>query len=88
MKEQFTAKTVAEAKEKAVEAFGVPEERISFTILEEPKKGLFGMKGEARVEAEYEQTKAEIAADYVSNVMVAMGFNKPEITVSDIEGGS
>ena len=88
MKEQFTAKTVAEAKERAVEAFGVPEERISFTVLEEPKKGLFGMKGEAKVEAEYEKTKAEVAADYVSNVMVAMGFNKPEITVSDIEGGS
>lgn len=88
MKEQFTAKTVAEAKEKAVEAFGVSEERISFTVLEEPKKGLFGMKGEARVEAEYEKTKAEMAADYVSDVMAAMGFNKPEITVSDIEGGS
>ena len=30
--------------EKAVAAYGVPEERISFTVLEEPKKGLFGMK--------------------------------------------
>lgn len=57
MKEQFTAKTVAEAKERAVEAFGVPEERISFTVLEEPKKGLFGMKGEAKVEAEYERQR-------------------------------
>ncbi len=88
MKEQFTAKTVAEAKEKAVSAFGVPEERIGFTVLEEPKKGLFGMKGEARIEAEYEKTKAEKAVDYVTEVMLAMGFNKPEITVSDIEGGS
>lgn len=88
MKETFTAKTLAEAKEKAVQAFGVPEERISFTVLEEPKKGLFGMKGEAKVEAEYEKTKDEIAADYITAVMLAMGFNKPEITVSEIEGGS
>ncbi len=79
---------MAEAKEKAAQLFGVEQEKISFTILEEPKKGLFGMKGEARLEAEYVKTKPEIAADYVSDVMVKMGFEKPEIAISDIEGGS
>lgn len=88
MKEVFTAKTLADAKEIAVKAFGVPEERISFNILEEPKRGLFGMKGDAKVEAEYEKTKDEVATDYITAIMLAMGFNKPEITVSEIEGGS
>lgn len=88
MKEMFTAKTLAEAKEMAVQAFGVSEEKISFNIIEEPKRGLFGLKGDAKIEAEYEKTKNEIAADYITAVMLAMGFNKPEITVSEIDGGA
>ena len=88
MKEIITAKSVAEAKAKAAELFGTQEDKISFTVLEEPKKGIFGMKGEAKVEAEYEKSKPEIAADYISDIMVKMGFEKPEITISDIEGGS
>ena len=63
MKEIITAKSVAEAKAKAAELFGTQEDKISFTVLEEPKKGIFGMKGEAKVEAEYEKSKPEIAAD-------------------------
>ena len=42
MKETFTAKTVNEAKELAAARLGVPQEKISFTTLEEPKRGLFG----------------------------------------------
>ena len=88
MKQIFNAKTVAEAKALAVSEFGVAEERIVVNILEEPKKGLFGMKGEAKVEAEYEMTKPEVAAQYIKDVMVAMGFECPEIAISDIEGGA
>ncbi len=88
MKQLLTAKTVAEAKAQAVATFGVAEERITFTVLEEPKKTLFGMKGEAKVEAEYEPTKPEIASEYIKNVMEAMGFERPEIAVSEIEGGA
>ncbi len=88
MKQVFTAKTVAEAKALAVSAFNVTEDRITFNVLEEPKKTLFGFKGEARVEAEYEQTKPEMAADYIKAVMMAMGFECPEIAISDIEGGA
>ena len=83
----ITAKTVAEAKAKAAELFGVPEEKISFTVLEEPKKTLFGMRGEAKIEAEYVKSKQEIAADYVCDVMEAMGFSRPSISFSEIEGG-
>ena len=62
MKKEFTAKTVEEAKALAAEDFGVEQEKITFTVIEEPKKGLFLTKGEAKVEAEYEETKEEAAA--------------------------
>lgn len=88
MKKVFTAKTVEDAKEQAAREFNVSVEKINFTILEEPKKGLFGMKGEAKIEAEYEKTKPELAADYIITVMECMGFKTPTIEISEIEGGS
>lgn len=58
MKNVFIGKTVEEARMKAAEAFGVSESEISFTVLEEPKKGFLGiMKGEARVEAVYDSAE-------------------------------
>ncbi|MCD7822729.1 MAG: Jag N-terminal domain-containing protein [Oscillospiraceae bacterium] len=88
MKSTVTAKTVEEAKLKLCAELGVPAEKITFTVLEEPKKGLFGMKGEAKVEGEYNLTKAEIAANYVSDIMVAMGYTKPTITITETEEGA
>ena len=61
MKQVFTAKSIDEAKAMAAAEFGVEESKIKFNVLEEPKKGLFGIvKGEAKVEAEYEPSKAQI----------------------------
>lgn len=54
MKKEFTAKTIDEAKELAAAEFGVSADEIDFDILEQPRKGLFGMKGVARVMASYE----------------------------------
>ena len=88
MKQIFTAKTVDEAKALAAKEFNVDAEKIAFTVLEEPKKGLFGLKGEAKVEAEYEKSKPEVAADYIVSVMTAMGFESPYVEISEIEGGS
>ncbi len=88
MKKIFTAKTVDEAKAQAAAEFNVEAEKISFTVLEEPKKTLFGMKGEAKVEAEYEKSKPEVAAEYIVTVMKSMGFENPEVEISEIEGGS
>ena len=88
MKQIFTAKTVDEAKALAAKEFNVDAEKIAFTVLEEPKKGLFGLKGEAKVEAEYEKSKLEVAADYIVAVMTAMGFESPYVEISEIEGGS
>ena len=59
MKNVFIGKTVEEAKMKAAEEFGVSVSEISFTVLEEPKKGLFGLiKGDARVEAVYDSAES------------------------------
>lgn len=88
MKQIFTAKTVDEAKALAAQEFKTDIEKITFAILEEPKKTLFGMKGEAKIEAEYEKSKPELAADYIITVMESMGFETPEVEISDIEGGS
>ena len=61
MKKEFTAKTLDEAKESAAAEFGVSVDEIEFDILEQPRKGLFGMKGNARVMASYEAPAAEQA---------------------------
>lgn len=61
MKKEFTAKTLDEAKESAAAEFGVSVYEIEFDILEQPRKGLFGMKGNARVMASYEAPAAEEA---------------------------
>lgn len=58
MKKEFTAKTVEEAKELAAAEFGVSADEIDFDILEQPRKGLFGMKGVARLMASYEAPAA------------------------------
>lgn len=77
-KKVFTAKSIEEAKAMAAKEFGAEESAISFTVLEEPKKGLFGkLKGDARVEAAMEQTKADIAGDYIRDILKNM----------DIDGG-
>lgn len=53
MEKEFRAKTVDEAKALAAQEFGVSADDIDFDILEQPKKSLFGYKGEARLIAKY-----------------------------------
>ena len=49
---EVTAKTVAEAKDQALDQLGVDESEAEFEVLEEPKAGLFGrLRSEARVRA-------------------------------------
>ncbi len=87
MKQVFTAKSIDEAKAMAAKEFGAEESRITFNVIEEPKKGLFGkVKGEAKVEAEYEPSKAEIAADYIRAILTNMGID-PSLNVTENEDG-
>ena len=89
MKQIFTASTIEEAKELAVKAFETDEEKIVFNVLEEPKKGLFGkIKGEAKIEAEYTETKIDIAQKYIKSVLTEMGIENIVITASETENGA
>lgn len=64
MTQIFTAKTVEEAKELAAKTFGAAQSDISFEVIEEPKKGLFGFKkGEARIRATYMSVSVEDATE-------------------------
>ncbi len=61
---ETTGKTIAEAKEKALDQLGVLEEDADFDVLEEPKQGLFGrVRGEARVRARVRPTQARQKVD-------------------------
>jgi spoIIIJ-associated protein len=54
---QTTGRTVAEAKEAALDQLGVAEDDAEFEILDEPRAGLFGrVRGEARVRARVRPT--------------------------------
>lgn len=59
MEKEFKAKTVEEAKALAEQEFGVSADEIDFEILEQPRKSLFGLKGEARVKAIYAPEDAQ-----------------------------
>lgn len=87
-REIFTAKTIEEAKAMAALKFGAEEGRIAFTVVEEPKKGLFGkLKGDARVEAVYEQSKAEAAGEYIKTVLKNMGIEN-EVSITENSDGA
>ena len=56
---ETTGKTVAEAKEMALDRLGVADDDAEFEIVEEPRNGLFGLiRGEARVRARIRPTEA------------------------------
>ncbi len=62
MTEIFTAKTVDEAKELAAKRFGKKVSEIKFEVLDEGKKGFFGIgKTDAKLKATYEEAKAPAA---------------------------
>ncbi|MBR5088266.1 MAG: protein jag [Ruminiclostridium sp.] len=54
MEKIYTAKTEELAKEQAINEFrelGIGEDDITFEIVEQPRKGIFGMKGDFRIKA-------------------------------------
>ncbi|MFN0029097.1 MAG: RNA-binding cell elongation regulator Jag/EloR [Acidimicrobiales bacterium] len=54
---EVTGKSVAEAKERALDHLGVDELQAEFEVLAEPRSGIFGrLKGEARVRARIRPT--------------------------------
>jgi spoIIIJ-associated protein len=95
MKQEFTAKTIEEAQAAAAAAFGVLQSDITFTVIEEPKKGLLGIGAkDAKILAEYApKTKGEIAKTYVERILRHMGIDnactlreEKENAFIDVEG--
>ena len=89
MKQIFTAASVEEAKLAACKEFGAEAEKITFNVIEEPKKSIFGkLKGEAKIEAEYIPTKTDAAYGYMISVIKAMGIDDVKISVTETENGA
>lgn len=76
MKKEFTANTVEEAKKLAAAEFGVDISKLTVTVVEEEKKGFLGIgRSDAKIVAEYEPSKAEIAADYIKEILKCMNID-------------
>lgn len=61
---EMTGKTIAEARDQALEVLGVAEEDAEIDVVEEPRAGLFGlMRGEARVRARVRPTEVRPKID-------------------------
>ena len=71
-----TAKTTAEAIEKAVAELGAPSaDAIEYTVLEEAKKGLFGIGATpAKISASYVMKGVYVAIDMIKKVVADMGI--------------
>ena len=89
MERVFVGKTVDEAKEAAIKEFDVDVSKITFVVIEEPKKSLFGKnKGEAKISASYEETKIDLAKAYIKKVLEKMEVNDASFNVLENEGGA
>src|SRR3954471_4283314 len=61
---EFTARTLQEAKDLALDRLGVAADDAEFEVLSEPKPGLFGrLRGEARVRARVRPAQARQKGD-------------------------
>ena len=71
-----SAKTVAEAVEKAALELGAPSaDAIEYTVLEEAKKGLFGIGATpAKIEAKYTVKGVYVAIEMIKKVVKDMGI--------------
>ena len=79
MKKQvtITAQTIDEAIAKAVEELGAPDASdIEYTVIEEPKKGLFGIGATpAVIEATYQKNGVALALEFLTRLTKDMGLN-------------
>lgn len=82
---EVSAKTVEEAVAKAVAQLGAGSaEEIEYTVLEEPKKGLFGIGAvPAKISASYTVGGEYLALDFLQKLVANMQLN---LTVTLAEG--
>ena len=84
-----TGKTIEEAIANAVEALEAPSaEAITYTVLEEPRKGLFGIgAAPAKIVAVYQKTSSDIALEFVRQIVARMELADTTVTMTDGENG-
>ena len=84
-----TGKTIEEAIANAVAALEAPSaEAITYTVLEEPRKGLFGIGATpAKIEAVYQKTSSDIALEFVRQIVSRMELTEATVTMTDGENG-
>ena len=79
MKKEITvnAKTIEDAVAKAVKELGAPDaEAIEYTVVEEPKKGFFGIgASDAKISASYTVKGAYAALEMIKNIVADMEIN-------------
>lgn len=83
-----TAKTIEEAVALAVKELGAPnEEKIEYTVLEEPKKGLFGIGAQnAKISATYEVGGEQRALEFIEKLLKDMNITA-DVAMADGENG-
>ncbi len=82
-----SAKTVEEALALAAKELNAPVEALDYTVLEEAKKGLFGLGASpAKVQVSYAPTAIDLAVAFVETTLKNMNI-EAEIVVSDTELG-
>ena len=82
-----TGKTVEDALLAAAKELGAPVDGLEYTVLEEPKKGLFGLgSAPAKVKVTYAPTAIDLAVDFVKTTLKNMNIDAV-VTVSDTELG-
>ena len=81
------AATEEEAKAAILAELALPEERVTFEVLQAAQKKVLGLFGgaPARVKGTVKPTAASAAAEYLRTVLAAMGA-EPSMTVTEEEG--
>ena len=84
----ISAKTIEEAVAIAAKELGAPSaEKIEYTVLEEPKKGLFGFgASNAKISASYAAGGEENALTMIKNLLGDMNI-EADVTMTDGENG-
>ena len=81
-----TAKTVEEAVAEAASKLGAEVSDIQYTVLEEPKKGLFGIgSSPAKISATYEIGGDMVALEFISRLVSDMGLDV-RVNMTDAQG--
>lgn len=79
-----TGKTVDAAIEAACQELGLSREEVEIEVLELPKKGFLGLSHTpAKVLAWAETSKAQLAADYVSEIVKEMGLDGTTVSLTE-----